>query len=109
MKSRPWKRVVIVVPAFTQAQQCHDPLVAAAIIGLEISPAKCMTHRVDAPGCMVGEKHPYQSAPHQTCPATKQQWYQERQQRPDPYRAADKYDNPVFKQVRTVDSGVGID
>ena len=78
MEGRAGEGVMIVMPAFPETQQPHNPLVAAAIVGLELALAKGVTDRIDAKGHMVSDKNPHQGAPQETCPATNQEGDQER-------------------------------
>ena len=65
---------MIVVPAFPESQQCHEPLVATAIIGLELAFTKGVADGIDAKGKVVHEEDAHQATPQQTGPATKHEW-----------------------------------
>ena len=70
--------MMIVVPAFSESQQCHKPLVATAIIGLELAFAKGVADGIDAKAKVVHEENAHQATLQQTGPATKHERYPKR-------------------------------
>ena len=58
--------MVIVVPAFADAEDGADGVVHRVIGRLEIAAAKGVADRVDAPGDVVAEEDSHQTTPHQT-------------------------------------------
>ena len=62
---------MIVVPALPKSQYSHNPLVAAAIVGLELAFAKGVADGIDAKAKVVHEEDAHKASPQQTGPATK--------------------------------------
>src|SRR5690349_1466030 len=63
MKGRAGEGMVIVMPTLSEAEQPHDPFIVAAIPGLKGPPAEGVADRIDAPGDVMGQEDPHQSAP----------------------------------------------
>jgi hypothetical protein len=60
MESGTWERVMIVMPALTEAQQAHNPFVAALVGRLELALAKSVADGIHTPHSMMGEERlPY--------------------------------------------------
>ena len=53
--------MMVVMPSLSKSQQSHYPLVSALIVGFELTLAKCMAHRIDAPSYVVCEEYAYES------------------------------------------------
>src|SRR5205823_9272391 len=98
---------MIVVPAFSESQQCHKPLVATAIIGLELAFAKGVADGIDAKSKVVHEEDAHQTTPQQTAPATKHERDAKRQDHPEQEAAIHKDHDRIFEQVTAVHLGVG--
>ena len=61
---------MIVVPAFSESQHSHKPLVATAIVGLELPFAKGVADRIDTKTNVVPKENAHQATPQQAGPAT---------------------------------------
>src|SRR5690348_15190430 len=55
VKGRAGEGVMVVVPALPEGEQPDHPLVATAIVGLELALAKRVADRVDTPGDMMDQ------------------------------------------------------
>ncbi len=78
-----WEGVMIVVPALPESQHSHNPLVAAAIVRLELAFAEGVADGIDAKADMVPKENAHQPTPQQTGPATNQERDHERQGQPE--------------------------
>lgn len=98
---------MIVVPAVSQRQQSHEPLVAALVICVKGSLAKAVADRINTPGDMLLEKDADKSCPKKAPPSINRERDQESQSHPEPESAANQDNDGIFQQVATVDFGIG--
>src|SRR5689334_9911383 len=77
MPCRGWEGVVGVMPTFPEAKDSKKHVVATFVIALKWLPPPDMTDRIDAPGNVVDEQHPNQSAPDKASPGAAQRSNQE--------------------------------
>jgi len=98
---------MIVVPALPESQHSHNPLVAAAIVGLELALAKGVADGIDAKANMVSEENTHEAAPQQTGPAPNRKRDSERQDHPEQEAAIHKDHERVLEQIAAVHLGVG--
>ncbi len=98
---------MIVVPALPKSQYSHNPLVAAAIVGLELAFAKGVADGIDAKANVVPEENPHEAAPQQTGPAPNREWDSERQDHPEQEAAIHKDHERVLEQMAAVHLRVG--
>src|SRR6266699_1333761 len=75
--------VMIVWPALPESLHSHNPLVAAAIVRLELEFAEGVADEIDAKADMVPKENAHQPTPQQTGPATNQERDHERQGQPE--------------------------
>ena len=99
---------MIVVPALTKGQQSHNPLVMAAIVGLELALAKGVADRVHAPGDVVNEKDTHKSSPQQTSPATDRKGNYQREEDPESEGAADEDHQRILHESAAIHGGISI-
>src|ERR1700680_2277797 len=93
---------MIVMPAFPESQQSHNPLVAAAIVGLKLALTKGVTDGIDAKGHMVSDKNPHQGTPQETRPAANHEGDQQRKRYPEQEGAIYKDNDRILHQMAAV-------
>src|SRR5437588_6603599 len=102
------ERMVVIMPSLSKSQQSHYPLVSALIVGFELTLAKCMAHRIDAPSYVVCEEYAHKSPPEQACPSTDRKRDDQREHYPEQEGTADKDYKWVRDEVAAVHLRVGI-